>query len=229
MDLTRIIIVYLTQGSIVAVFAALIYKILQRERDRENLSFSGFYISLFLGFTLNFIYAPLTNQEAVQILNAFTNFFVFFGMIFLVVLNLILLKSKEVITLRIELFLIGLYGILLALMNVIPNGVSIGPQTGWKPVWSFEFFLYNFIVVTLIAIIPILVTSIMLYKRFEDKNLRRKWALFMVGIVGVFFIMYGTMISNTLNDPGFRTLWSFLSFTTLLWVYLIYYSVGKRD
>ena len=91
----RIITVYIAQGVILLAFLYLAIRILLRDRKRLNVIFAGLYISPAIGVLINFIYAPLTDPSIVLILNFFTNFGFFYAPIFIVVFDLILLKSEK--------------------------------------------------------------------------------------------------------------------------------------
>lgn len=228
LDLARIIIVYIGQGAFLAFFAYIAYKLLTRGTYITNIMLSCFYIFICVGFGINFLYALLISNPLVKILNAITNFCVFFGLIFLMVFNLIMLKSENVITKQKQFMIIVTFGLLLFLMYLIPDGVIISESTNWKPHWSLPFFLYVFFIVTTMAVVPTLYFSFLIYKKFQNEELKKKWKFFFIGIIGVFFVMYGTMVSNTLNNPSFRMAWSLISFSTILWGYLLYYGVGRQ-
>ncbi len=227
LDAARIATVYISQGAFVGIFMLLAYKILKRSKNNMNVVLSCFYLSLALGLFINFIYAPLTDLLIVKVLNGITNFLVFFGLIFIFLFTLLLLKPNAVSRSK-QIIVILIYGILLALMNVIPNGVTIGSDTNWKPVWSIPFFIYNLIIVSAICIVPTIYSSLKIYKNFQTEDLKKKWKYFIIGMFGVFFVMYGTMLSNTLNNPSFRSIWAFLGLSAILWGYLLYYGVGRQ-
>lgn len=229
LDMTRFFTVYVLQGFVGVLFLYLAFKILKRDTKRLNLIFSGFYLSAAAAVFLNFIYAPLTDEFIVLILNSMTNYCFFFAPIFLLVFDLILLKSEKVITTKKQLIIIIGYGVILFFMLLIPGGVTINASTNWKPVWSVPFFIYLIVVMTGIAVGPGLYFSIQIMKKFEDEQLKKKWKFFMIGLIGVFVFTYGILVSNTLNDDTFRTIWSYISFLiVLIFPYLMYYGVGKQ-
>ncbi len=227
LDAARIATVYISQGAFVAIFVLLAYKVLKRSRNNMNVVLSCFYLSIAMGFFINFIYALLTDLFLVKVLNAMTNFLVFFGLIFILLFTLLLLKPNAISRVKQIIIVLG-YGVLLGLMNVIPNGVTIGPETMWKPVWNIPFFAYILTIVTGICIVPTIYCSLVIFRNFQTEDLKKKWKYFIIGVVGVFFVMYGTMVSNTLNNPSFRTIWAFIGLSAILWGYLLYYGVGRQ-
>ena len=69
LTITRIITIYFAQGFACFFFLFLGLKILQRDRKRLNLIFSGLYFSAVAGFIINFIYGPITDENVVLVLN----------------------------------------------------------------------------------------------------------------------------------------------------------------
>ena len=229
LDLTRFIQVYIVQGIIGVIYLILAYKIIKRDTKRLNITLSAFYIVGATGIFINFIYAPLTDEKIVFFLNFLVNFCFFFAPIFLVVFELIILKSEKVITSKKQLLTITIYGIIMFCSIFIPNGVTINKSTNWKPVWSLTFFVYVMIFFCAIGIFPIIYYGFKIYNQFENIELKKKWKLFIIGVIGCAILTIGTFFSNTLNDSTFRTIWSLISLPlTILSPILIYIGVGKQ-
>jgi hypothetical protein len=229
LDLARILQIYVVQGLVGVFFLFLAYRILKRDIKRLNIIFSCFYIIAAAGVFMNFIYAPLTIESTVLILYYITIFCFLFSPIFLLVLELILIKSEKVIDTKKQLIIIGIYGVLLICMIFIPNGVTINANTDWKPVWSVAYFLYTIIILTIGAIVPGLYYSTIIYKNFEDPKLKKKWQYFIIGLCGLYVLVYGTLISNTLNIQAVRLIWTIISLILVIFPpYLMYYGVGKQ-
>jgi len=232
LTLPRIITIYFGQGLLFAFFIFLAYKILKRDRKRLNLIFSGFFLSAVIGNLINFIYAPIDNPEIVLILNFLTNFGIFYAPIFLVVFDLILLKSEKIITTAKQLLVLIIFGIamfgMFFLLFIPGYGVEINALTNWSPVWSPYFFLYVILVETIGAVIPIFYLSIKVYNKFEDDVLQKKWKYFIYGFSALAVFMYGIFVSNTLNNATFRIIMGFIGLIlALVGGYLMYYGVGR--
>ncbi|TFG08874.1 MAG: hypothetical protein EU539_01010 [Promethearchaeota archaeon] len=229
LDPFRIIQVYVVQGLIGVFFLYLTYLILKRDKKRLNIIFSGFYIIGAIGVFVNFIYAPLTVELVVLVLYYITIFCFLFAPIFLVVMELILLKSEKVIDNKKQLMIIIIYGLLVLGMVFIPNGVIINETTDWKPKWSLPYFLYTVLILSIGAVLPGLYFSKQIYGQFEDEKLKKKWKFFMIGIVGLYVLVYGTLVSNLLNIQTFRLTWSIISLILItIPPYMIYYGVGRQ-
>lgn len=229
----RFITVYIVQGALLVFFLYLAYKILKRDTKRLNIIFSCFYISEAIGLLMNFIYAPITIEFVVKILNFLTNFFLFFGPVFLLVFVLILLKSEKVIDTKKQILIIGVFGVAIFSMiflTFIPNvGVDLTATTNWTPVWNLPFFLYIIIAITILSTIPTLYYSYQVYLQLSDSKLKKKWTFFIYGMLALYGYMYGIFFSNFLNNPIFRTVWAIIGLFLVISASLsIYYGVGKQ-
>ena len=229
-DTTRILTVFVAQGLVFAFFLFLAIKILKRDTKRLNIIFSAFYISAVIGSFVNFIYIFLEDVPIILILNFITNFCIFYSPTFLLVFNLVLLKSEKVINTSKQLIILIVYGIAMICMIIflftpLP-GVTL--NVNLSPHWSIEFFLYVLIVETII-VIPLLYLSIQIYRKFEDVNLKKKWKFFIYGFCALIIFMYGIFVSNTLDEPIFRTI--ILGIGVILGLaggYLMYFGVGRQ-
>ena len=228
MDIARFIQIFLVQGLAGLFYLVIAYKILKRERKGLNLILSSFYVCVAFAVILNVVYAFIFVEEVVYILHVTTYYLLCFPLVFLLVFVLILLKSEEVFTPKLQLILIVVFGVLLVGLWLIPNGVTINESTNWKPDWNWIYLLYSLTVCSLFAIFPTIYLSIKLYRKFEYKELKKKLKYFLIGICSYFFLYFGTSISNTLNDPTFRIIWSLLSLPTIISLYFVYFGVAKN-
>ena len=229
----RFLTVYIAQGVILVAFLYLAIKILRRDRKRLNVIFAGLYISPAIGLLINFIYAPLTDEFIVLLLNFFTNFGIFYAPIFVVVFDLMLLKSEKVISTSKQLIILIIYGIamfgMIFFLFIPGYGVTINLGTGWSPVWSLPFFIYVASVETIGALIPTLYFSFQIYKKFEDEMLKKKWRSFIFGFIALMTFMYAIFISNLLGNPTFRLIIGVMGLIlAILGGFLMYSGVGKQ-
>jgi len=228
----RVLTIYVAQGLACVFLIFIAYKIIKRDRKRLNLIFSGTYISAAIGLIINMIYAPIADEDIVLILNYLTNFGIFYSPIFLVVFDLILLKSEKVITtLKQFAILIG-YGIVMFCMIffVITEdwGVSINEDTEWSPVWELPFFLY-LVIVESIAVGPLLYLSFQIYQKFEDDQLKKKWRFFIFGFCAFIIFMYAIFLSNFLDVSDIRALMGGIGLIlAIAGGYLMYNGVGRQ-
>lgn len=229
----RFIQVYIVQLMIGIILAIIAYLILKRDRKRLNVIFSGFYICCAVGIAINCIYAPLKDEEIVLWLNFATNFLFAFSPVFLVVFDLILLKSEKVMDSKKQLLIIVVYaaallGLIFFIVQPEP-GVIINADTEWRPVYTLPFYLYLMIVIISMSLLPTLYLSYKIYVKFEDDVLKRKWRFFYVGIIFIYAFAMGTFTMNYLNDDAIRNAWALISLiTSLLGPMMVYYGVGRQ-
>ena len=204
---TRIILVYVVQGIIVIYFALLANRILRRKKQRLNLIFSGFFISTIIGLILNMVYAGIrvaTTQidEIVVFLHFLSVYFVNFGLIFIVIVNMIILESTIVFSVKKQNRFIIVYGILLffgMLVLIYPFNfvtIHVSGYIQWDPI----FFSYLVLIITGFAMIPIFYTSFKIYSSFTTKELKKKWFYYLIGSLGLaIFNLYPVDILNLLT------------------------------
>ena len=236
-DIVRILQVYLVQGLVFLFFVYLSILILKRDKKRLNRIFSGFYILVSIGLLFNFIYTPLRSDDLVlviEILNFITNYCLLLGPIFLVIFQLILLKSEKIITEKKQLIIIFSYSVFLLSMI----GFMFGEETGvditgpnWVPIYHLPIYIYLVVVHSISSTIPTIYLSTIIYKKLEDPTIRNKWRFFMVGIHSLNIFMYGTYSSYILEVilPGFRFGWSIVGLILVVTGgYMVFYGVGRQ-
>ena len=203
-------------------------KILRRGTKRINVYLSCFYLSAGIGGLINIIYANLFQEVLVYVLH-FTTFYIFcFAMVFLLIFVLILLKPESQIKFKTQMLILVIFGLLLLGLLIFPDGIIINQSTDWRPSWSWNFYIYSFIICSTAVILPTSYYSIRIYMKVDNKYLKKKWKFFQIGMYAYFFLFYGTSLSNTLNTDSFRLIWSLISLPTLLATYLLYYGVGSQ-
>lgn len=217
------------------------FQIIRRRRQRLNVIFGTFFISVCIGNIINMIYAviPLYLEPLIKILHFLTLFFIFFAIILIPIVNMIILESTLIFSIKRQNRYILSYGLLLffgMLIQLILQEI-FGWQVGFEidnpsgfPIWSLTFFLFVISITTGFAIIPIILTNWRIYKSFETKTLKKKWFYYFIGSLGVFSVAYSIMIANLLGDkiPGFRAVISIFGISIVLWVQLMYYGIGSK-
>lgn len=226
--IVQVYVVFLVGG---IFFLYLAFKILRRGKKNINLVISAFFISNFLGAIFNVIYASITtisDEPTVVALHFITYFLFSFAQIFLLIYNLIILKSEQIITEKRQLCIMGIFGCLLLGLIFIPGGIRINESTHYRPQWNLPFFLYANIICISIAIIPTIYTSILIYKKFDDRELKKRWIFYFIGIIMIYIEWFGVGVMILINDPELRALWNIYDLTVFISVYFIYYGVGRQ-
>lgn len=222
--------VYVVQGFVFAFFVIIAYKILKRSKKQENLILSSFFISASIGLFINFIYVLLVNELIVLILYYMTLFFIFLAPIFFLIFNLIILKSGKIFTKSKQKIITAIYGLIIFCMIFISNGITINESTNWQPIWSFVFFIYLVMVVSIFAVAPGIYFSIKIYIKFSHSVLKKRWAFYLIGVFFIYFLMYAIMTSNFLDNPLIRSIIGLFGIVfSIIGSLLIYYGVGKME
>ncbi|MBD3211737.1 MAG: hypothetical protein GF311_03940 [Candidatus Lokiarchaeota archaeon] len=229
----RVILTFVVQAILSLVFGYIAQSILRRKKNQLNKYFALFFIFLTVGNVINIIYVLIFAYsglgDIVVILHLITNFFNFFGLGFLYVVNQIILKSAMVFSKKdIMRYLIG-YGVILIVGSIIIqlfDGVSMS-SSGY-PVWSIYYFIFILSITIIIALIPIIISSFRIYQQLEGKEIKRRYLSFFAGILGLIPLLITIFISNYLNIANMRTIVSFVSVSMILWVLLIYYGLRRR-
>ena len=224
----QVFIIFLGGGIFFLLLAILI---LRKGNSRSNITITGFFIFIFLGGLLNGIYALLTthfDENTVVTLHILTYFFFCYAQIFLLLSNLIMLKSERLFTLNKQLIIMGVYGALLFILFFIPEGVRINESTHHRPQWNFLFFIYANIIWIGFAMIPTMITSIQIYKKLEDKTLKKRWLMYFIGTIMIYIELFGVGVLILINDPYLRQIWNIYDVSVLFGAFLIYYGIVRQ-
>ncbi len=224
----QVFIIFLGGG---IFFLILAFLIIRKNKNRLNYTISGFFIFIFLGGVFNAIYALLTthvDEGTVVTLHIITYFFFCLAQIFLLLFNILLMKSEKLITLKKQLIILGIYSALLLVLFFIPEGVRINENTYYRPHWNLQFFIYANIVWIGFAMIPTLYTSYKLYKMFEDPEIKKRWKIYMIGTIMIYIELFGVGVMILINDPFLRQIWNIYDVSVLIGAFLIYYGVVRQ-
>ena len=224
----QVFIIFLGGG---IFFLILAFLIIRKNKNRLNYTISGFFIFIFLGGVFNAIYALLTthvDEGTVVTLHIITYFFFCLAQIFLLLFNILLMKSEKLITIKKQLIILGIYSALLLVLFFIPDGVRINENTYYRPHWNLQFFIYANIVWIGFAMIPTLYTSYKLYKMFEDPEIKKRWKIYMIGTIMIYIELFGVGVMILINDPFLRQIWNIYDVSVLIGAFLIYYGVVRQ-
>jgi hypothetical protein len=170
----------------------------------------------------------------IKILNFLTNYCLLLGPIFLVVFQIILLKSQSIINKKKQNIIIISYSVILLSMIVFMFGEETGVDINgpnWVPIYHLPIYIYLVVVHSLSSTIPTIYLSTMIYRKLTDITIKNKWRFFMVGIHSLNIFMYGTYTSYIVEVvlPGFRFGWSIVGLIlVIMGGYMVYYGVGRQ-
>jgi len=229
LDITRIILVFIIQGSIVFFFSILATQLLRRNRSLQTNLLVGFLISVIIGNVTNMIYAMLENEFLIIFLHLWVNFFNFYGLGFLYILNRIFLDSEIVYSRDRQIKYMLIYGsfYIIGMFSIgLSGGVTLSNLS--YPVWNIYFYIFMLATVFGFGIFPILATSIKILRKIKAKNLRRRFLQYFFGVLGMASIILLIFTINYLNDNNIRTIVSIYIISTALWVWLIQRGLGRK-
>jgi len=231
-DPSRILTIFIPQLIVASIFLFIAVKLLIRNRSRPILTLSAFYLITASGLIFNAIFIIIAafipdNVLLIQILYFFTFYSMLFSPILILTFIISILKLEYVFTLKKQLIITLIYGIVNCLIVFIPNGISFTEQ--WRPIYSWLFFMCIYIFFTVGIVIPTLIYSKRLIKTFQDKILKKKLVTFIIGVFGMFLILYGAVLYITWQDTFFRSLWVVITFFLMITsAIFIYYGIGRE-
>ena len=228
---TRIFGIFIIQPIVILFFIYIALRILKRNRNLLTITLSAFYLLSAAGLIINIFFImgtliPVDLSLILSILYFITSFLVIFAPIFLVIF-LFLIKQQDFSS-KSYIFLTSFYGLGCLLLILIPGGIDIGIHTDWIPKYSWMFLIIFYIYFSLIIVIPTIYLLTKLLLSFQDRNLRKKFFIFMIGIYFMIFSVYGIVLYNTWEYKTFREIWSILSLIAIPAGFLIYNGIGQN-
>ena len=234
-DLSRIFLVFVIDMMMAIFFLGLGLSILRRRRkSRLNATFSGFYISIALGLLVNAAYVVINeivrSEPLALLLNYISSFLIFYGPVFMLTTNRILIHSEAAYRLKSELKVLLIYAVALGFMAIFYffDGIEFNASTNWRPVWSLPYLIYLILVVSAFTIIPTIGSSFKILTVMKDKKMKRRWIWLMIGLLGLYGYLYLAFFTNYFESDFLRMISSLYAITVILWVWLIYKGVKKE-
>ncbi|MFX1392697.1 MAG: hypothetical protein ACFFAH_03900 [Promethearchaeota archaeon] len=210
---TRFYLVIITQTIMATFFFYIAFRILKRKFDRKTLTLSAIYIFPGISFIFNIIYIILFALNEITlglILYYFTVYFVLFGFIFLLIFIINLLDIQKKLALKKQLIIVFIYATAVFLLLILPGGIKIDESTNWTPIYSWYFLIAVYIFFTSVIFIPTMIFSIKFFNTLNDKVLKKKFMYFFIGMIGMFFILYGATLYNTWDNNIYKIIWTIL-------------------
>ncbi|MHA1499672.1 MAG: hypothetical protein ACTSRT_19245 [Promethearchaeota archaeon] len=228
-DILRIFGIFIIQPIVILIFIYIVIRILKRNRNLLTITLSAFYILSAAGFIVNIFFIMGTQLPGdltliLFILYYISSFLVIFSPIFLVVF-LFLIKQQDFSS-KSYILLTSFYGLGCLLILLIPGG--IGFLSDWIPIYTWEFLIIFYIFFSLIIIIPTIYLLTKLLLTFQDRDLRKKFFIFLIGVISMLISIYGLVLFNTWHDPAFRAIWSVVSLIVIPAGLLIYNGIGQN-
>lgn len=231
-DLSRILIVFIGQLILAFIFLFIAIKLLRRTRPRPIITLSIFYFLTSSGLIFNMVHVIIRtiDPEDVVLLKViyFLTFYPpLFSGIFILTFIICILKLGDVFTLKKQLIITLIYGFVTLLIYFIPDGVTFTEQG--LPIYSWPFFIAIYISFTLFIAMPTIWYSRRLIRTFQDKRLKKKLFTFLLGVFGIYLVVYGVTLYSTWQNPFFSMIWSVVTFLLMIpSAILIYYGIGRE-
>jgi len=228
-EISRLLIVFISQSFAIVVLTILGFKTLKRNRKRAQIALFLFYMLLVVGLILNIAFVLLTptNDELLlRTLYVLTSFFIIFPFVFNLLFINIMLKMEEVFTLPKMILIVVAYGTGCFGLYIIPDGIVFSPT--WVPTYSLTFFVIVYIFFTVCMAVPTLFYFFRVYRMFKAQDLKKRYRLYFIGIIIIMAVMYGGIYFITTNNQLFKTVYGFFAFVfEIVSGFCVYYGVGK--
>jgi len=231
-ELSRLLIVFIPQLIIAGLFLFLAIKLLRRNQHRPTVTLGMLYIISASGLIFNAIFLFIgtfqPENEVLLLVIYFLTFFPWlFSLVFILTFLLSLLRLGDVFTIKKQLIITLIYGFIIIIIFFTPNGITFSEQ--WRPIFSWSFLTLIYITLTVFIALPTLWYSRRLIKTFQDKILKKKLITFIIGIYGLIFSIYMTILYITWQDSLFSAIWSIVTtFIIIPSALFIYYGIGRE-
>ena len=230
-ELSRLLIVFIPQLILAGLFLFLAIKLLRRNQQRPTVTLCMLYILSASGLIFNAIFLLIAafqpENEVLLLVIYFLSYFpMLFSPVFILTFIISILKLGDVFTIKKQLIITLIYGVIVFIIFFTPDGITFNEQ--WRPSYSWGFLTLVYISLTVFIVLPTLWYSRRLIKTFQDKMLKRKLITFIIGIYGMLTSIYGTVLYLTWQNSLFSSLWS--SITTFIIIpsaIFIYYGIGR--
>lgn len=228
----RVIIVLTLQLWPIIYCSYFVFKLLKREKTRLMQLLIWFFILNMVTFLLPFFTLFLLINPLGYFLYIFAFYVLIFSQTLLIIFSMDVLKVYDKLPFKKHTTWIIIYAILCTYVfffGIPLNGITYDASTSWRPIFSVNFLIINWIFLTSFIIVPEVIFSLNLSKYINDKKVRKKIWKFTISLYLEVFLVYNIILYNTWVDNYiYRTLYTIFSlpigFSAAL---LIYLSFGK--
>jgi len=203
------------QTFILGFFSFLIYKILKSEKSRKTYRLVLFYLLNIRFTTVNLVYAFIKLNPLTFWLHFTSVYLMLLSPVFYYVFNMMILKSEELLDTRLEIIIVVIYSstlfITMFISGFLFQGITIDQSTAWRPVWTMNFVIPMYILITIICLIPSLMRSMQILRVIKNEELRKRWKILSLAFFMLIGIGYGVFIYNSWNNTTFKIIWLLFS------------------
>ena len=230
---SRIIIIFIGQLILASIFLFIAIKLLRRTRPRPIITLSILYILSPIGFIFNILHVIIRtiypeNVVLLKVIYFFSFYPLLFSPIFLLTFIISILKLGDVFTIKKQLIITLVYGFVTLLIFFIPKGITFSVESR-RPEYNWYFFAAIYASFTIFITIPTIWYSRRLVKTFQDRILKKKLTTFLIGVFGMYLVVYGATLYLTWDNSLFATIWSVVTFFLMIpSAILIYLGIGRE-
>lgn len=231
-DTGRLLIIFIPQLILAGLFLFLAIKLLRRNQQRPTLTLCMLYFLSASGLIFNALHVVLAvfqpeNVALLLVIYFLSYFALLFSPVFILTFIISILRLGDVFTIKKQLIITLIYGFIVFIIFFTPNGIIFSEL--WRPSYSWGFLTLVYISLTVFIVLPTIWYSRRLIKTFQDKMLKRKLIIFIIGIYGMLSSIYGTVLYLTWQNSLFSSLWSIITtFVIIPSAIFIYYGIGRE-
>jgi len=177
-DWTRIVGILLIQPIVSIIFITIALNLIRKSSNRQSKILSSFFSFFALGFLFNIVVFLIRINPLTSFFYFCTLFCILFSQIFILLFNIIILKTDSEFKRRTQNLIILSYFICILFLLLYSDGIQINEKTNWRPIWTWDFFILIFLFTLSFIAIPTLLLAFKIYLKLTNIELKKKWKFF---------------------------------------------------
>jgi hypothetical protein len=216
-------------------FLILANKLLKRKKSMLTLTLSRYMILNALGYSLSFVSVifAFISYHLAYLMYLFTLYFTIFSQSFIIIFSWLLSNLDKKFSYKTYYLLIIIYVSITSYIffgAYLFEGIKYGSHTGWRPVYTIEFFIVSWMYLTLFIIVPQIILTPRLLNAFEGEKLKKRIKQSIISFFLEYATIYSLVLYNTWTENSiFRLIFPAINFVMgMIAAYYIYKSLGKE-
>lgn len=181
----------------------LAYKLLKRAKTRSTISLSTFLINFAMIFIIALFSIIFIGTPYSKVIYSISLYLFMFNNGFLILTIFIMTQLTKKVRIKSIILFIFFYLILASYVFWIGfpfGGLIYGPDTGWRPEFSWTFFWVSVLYVTGFLIVPELFLAKKLLREFKGLPMEGRIKMFLFGVFLFFVENYMLLMYNTWTE-----------------------------
>ncbi|MBD3186177.1 hypothetical protein GF325_05060 [Candidatus Bathyarchaeota archaeon] len=211
---------------IVAVLFIILGALILRRDKRylANQAYTIFFWSVGIGLLFNVIYVIFPEENLIIAFNLTTTELVNAGFASLLLATLVIYKGEKIVqeSIQIKIIMLGI-AIACVILGLIPGGIYVIMNDA---LWSVAFGTME-LILTQGILLACVVISLTIIKDLGPE-MKRKFLLYIIGIVFLNITFFGTAIDNMNFFPEIHDVFSYLNILVIIGTILIYFGIVRR-